>query len=538
MEELTGVAGGESALLFLDLGDLFFDLGKRQRFDFFAPGTRGRLGRGRRRSRLLRSRGSPGFFVSVDLFSHRYFLSDSSANYGKNNSAPITYQIFPLRGKRLAIVKGILYSQAAVYVLYSILLGLALFAYLPFYAVRMKISRKGRVFLKERLGFRPPGPGAGKDSLWIHAVSVGEVLSLQNLVKDLKAAHPEWDIYFSSLTDAGIRQAENKLGSSARVFVVPLDFAGCVRRILRAVRPGVLVLAESEFWPNLLREASRATRGIILVNGRISERSFCRFRRFRSLAKKLLGRVEVFLVQTAEDKERLEKLGIDPGRIRVSGNLKCETRLPSFRAEDLGRMKDALGIGARSMVVVAGSTHKGEEEQLLEALYKARSRNADLRLILAPRHIERTADLEKMARGMGFRVERRTQAGRGAPWDVLLLDTIGELACIYAISDLAFIGGSLVDWGGQNLLEPAYYGRPICFGPHMNNFSHLAEIFVRNGAAKIVRNVEELETIMRLDGARELEEMGNRAKAMLGALSGATDMTVKAIEALMAGDRG
>ncbi|HOI44577.1 MAG TPA: glycosyltransferase N-terminal domain-containing protein, partial [Candidatus Aminicenantes bacterium] len=260
-----------------------------------------------------------------------------------------------------------MYSQAAVYVLYSILLGVALFAYLPFYAVRMKISRKGRVFLKERLGFGPPVPNADGDSLWIHAVSVGEVLSLQNLVKDLKAGHPEWDIYFSSLTDAGIRQATDKLGSSARVFVVPLDFAGCIRRILRAIKPGILVLAESEFWPNLLREASRATRGIIVVNGRISERSFRRFRRFRPLAKKLLGRVDVFLVQTADDKERLENLGMDPGRIRVSGNLKCETRLPSFTAEDLGRMKGALGVVAGSMVVVAGSTHKGEEEQLLEA---------------------------------------------------------------------------------------------------------------------------------------------------------------------------
>jgi 3-deoxy-D-manno-octulosonic-acid transferase len=420
-----------------------------------------------------------------------------------------------------------------VYAIYSLLLFLALLFYLPIYAFRMKVLRKDRIYLRERLarGLVPRPPG--RKAVWIHAVSVGEVLSLQNLIHELKVRHPEWDVCFSTLTNTGIGVAREKLKDADAVFFVPLDFRSAVRRVLKAFRPDILVLAESEFWPNLLREVKRQGKRILLINGRISEGSFKKYGDLGPLSRKIFRNVDLFLVQTGQDKEKLEQLGIEPGRLQVAGNLKSEVHLPDFTADELETFRRGLGMDGREKVVVAGSTRKGEEERLLKAFASAREKRDDLRFILAPRRVERAGEIEKAALALGFRTTRRTQVGPGGDWDVLILDTIGELARFYALSDASFVGGSLVNWGGHNILEPAYYGKPVFFGPHMRNFAFLAESFIRAGGARIVRTDEELEGMFLLGDETGLREMGGRAKTHLASLGGATDRTILAIERFM-----
>ena len=420
-----------------------------------------------------------------------------------------------------------------MYFFYSFCLFLALVFYLPVYFFKVKFLKGERLYLRERLGFGLPKKTDGKLSLWIHAVSVGEVLSLQNLIKELKKRHPLWEINFSSLTNTGLQVAREKLKDADRVFFVPLDFPWVVRKFFASFKPCLLVLAESEFWPNLLREARRKTNGVVLINGRISWRAFSRYRRVKFLAKRILKNVNLFLVQTEEDKEKLERIGISPSQVEVAGNLKSEVTLPLIPEKEILDLKRSLGIPLERKVIVAGSTHKGEEELLLEAFQEAKNQREDLLLILAPRHPERASEVEKICQNFHFTSQRRTLAWPEQRWDVLILDTMGELARFYALCDLAFVGGSLVPWGGQNLLEPAFYKKPIFFGPHMDNFRSLAQEFILSQAARITYKKEDLVQMFLFKEEKLLQEMGNRAKELLNSLQGATEKTLKAIEALM-----
>ncbi|GAH37193.1 unnamed protein product, partial [marine sediment metagenome] len=235
------------------------------------------------------------------------------------------------------------------------------------------------------------------------------------------------------------------------IFFVPLDFKYVVRKYFNTLRPRVFVLAESELWPNLLREANRQTKGVLLINGRISSRSFKRYSRFKFIAKKILKNIDIFLVQTEKDKENLERIGVNSGVVEVVRNLKSEINLPILTEEDLLKLKSDLSIPAANRVIVAGSTRKGEEKELIEAYSRAKSVEENLLLILAPRHLERFDEVERICQDFPFKVMRRTQVSPNKQWDILILDTIGELAHFYALSDVSFVGGSLVPWGGQNL---------------------------------------------------------------------------------------
>lgn len=394
--------------------------------------------------------------------------------------------------------------------------------------------RRERLFIKERLGFRLPEKRNQTNSLWLHAVSVGEVLSLQNLILRLKQKHPDWAIYFSTLTNTGMRVAREKLASVDQIFFIPLDFPFIVRKFFNTLQPKLFILAESEFWPILLKEAKRKTKGVLLINGRISHRSFRRYLRFRFLARKILENIDLFLMQTEDDKERLEKMGMHPENVRAVSNLKSEIELPLLNDEELAKIKKELGISSKKKIIVAGSTRKGEEIKLLKAFEKARGVREDLSLILAPRHPERFDEVVRTCLNYPFQVKRRTQISADSEWDILVLDTLGELAQIYALGDLAFIGGSLVPWGGHNLLEPAFYRKPIFFGPHMKNFSYLSRKFVQSGAARVVFNEEELLEMFLMQNESFLKEMGDRAKETLDSLQGATEKTIRAIEVMMA----
>ena len=421
-----------------------------------------------------------------------------------------------------------------MYGLYSFFLLMGFLLYAPGYFIQMKIRKKESLFLKERLGIKLPAAKPGAPSLWIHAVSVGEVLSLRRLVSELRAKHPSWTIYFSTLTNSGYNVAKQALSGVAEIFFVPLDFGRVVRRFFSVLRPQLFVLAESEFWPHLLRQARRSCRSVILVNGRMSRRSYRKYRRWRSLVRPVLGNIDYFLVQTELDRERLEGIGIPAQRIEVAGNLKAEVCLPEVSVEERHNLRTAFGLSPEKKVIIAGSTHRGEETLILKAFAGARKIRPDLAVVIAPRHPERSPEVEKAAVELGLRVMRRTQVESDKPWDVLILDTIGELTKFYALADLAFVGGSLIPHGGQNLLEPAFYGKPLCFGKHMENFAALADDFVSSGAARIVLGPEELEDVFLMKDERALEEMGRRAKDLLRSLQGATARTLQVIESRIA----
>ncbi|HUU38163.1 MAG TPA: 3-deoxy-D-manno-octulosonic acid transferase [Candidatus Desulfaltia sp.] len=421
-----------------------------------------------------------------------------------------------------------------MYGLYSLILLLVLLVYAPVYSLRMRFGRKERLFLRERLGLRLPAASPGGPAIWVHAVSVGEVLSLRRLVSEIKKKHPSWPVYFSTLTNTGYRIAKEKLPEADAIFLVPLDFGWTVRRFFYALRPRLFILAESEFWPHLLRQARRTCRSVLLINGRISQRSFQKYCRLGVLARRLLSPIDRFLVQTESDRRKLEKIGIPSERIEVAGNLKADIRLPVVSPEEIDDLRRKIGVSPQKKLIVAGSTHKGEEEEILMAFSGAKRSRQDLGVVIAPRHPERSSEVERIGAGLSLSVVRRTQAGPDRPWDVLILDTIGELARFYALADLAFIGGSLVPHGGQNLLEPAYYGKPLIFGPHMDNFALLAEEFSRSGAARVVRDRTDLEKIFLMKDQGALEEMGTKARELLCSLQGATDRTIQVIESLVA----
>jgi 3-deoxy-D-manno-octulosonic-acid transferase len=253
----------------------------------------------------------------------------------------------------------------------------------------------------------------------------------------------------------------------------------------------------------------------------------------RNLIRKILGNVNLFQVQTESDRERLVSIGGNPDQIEVTGNLKAEVELPEMNGEECARLKKSLGLHSSQKVIIAGSTHKGEDLPLLKAFILALKQQKDRRLILAPRHLARVREVEKLATDLDLKVIRRTALLENQPWEVLILDTLGELARLYAVSDIAFIGGSLIPWGGQNLLEPAFYGKPIYFGPYMDNFTHLAEIFVNQGAALTIHNESELLDMYLMQDKARLELMGHQARDTLLSLQGAAPKALKAIENLM-----
>jgi len=373
----------------------------------------------------------------------------------------------------------------------------------------------------------------GGASIWIHAVSVGEVLSLQNLTRKIKQAHPDWTVYFSSLTNTGVRMAREKLDDVDSIFFAPFDFKCIVKRFFRSLHPEVFILAESEFWPNILREASEQTQGILLINGRVSSRSLRRYTKLKRLAKKILRHINLFLVQTERDRESLKSIGVEDERIEVAGNLKIEITPPELNEEEVSKLRVSLGIREPKRAIIAGSTRKGEEEKLLQAYAAARERRKDLLFIIAPRHIERAEEVEKICQSLNLKVVRKTTHSPEKEWDIFILDTLGDLSKFYALADIAFVGGSLIPWGGHNLLEPAFYKKPIFFGPHMDNFSFLADKFLEADAARVVHGEEELLDMFLLQNQKSLQSMGQNAKRTLISLQGATDRTLEAIEALI-----
>ncbi len=420
-----------------------------------------------------------------------------------------------------------------MYVFYSLLLACAALLSLPWWIIQMLRLGKYRSGLAERLGFVPNRLNdAQPGCIWVHAVSVGEVLAVSQLISELQAQNPDRQIFVSTTTATGQALARQRFGEN-RVFFMPLDFGFAVRRYLNVLKPQLIVIAETEFWPNLLHLAGKRQTSLAIVNARISDRSFPRYRRFKWFFGRVLSEVDLFLAQTADDAQRLREIGASTERVRVSGNLKFDIR-PNAQPALITGLRAA--IGNRSPVIVCGSTAEGEEESLLTAFKAIQGQFPEAVMVMAPRHPERFEKVAALISTEGFALQRRTlwQAPQPIRSGVFLLDSVGELAAVYELADIAFVGGSLVPTGGHNILEPAQYGSAILVGPHTFNFREIVSLFEQGGAVETVTG-ENLasEFLSLLSHPDKRQRMGRLAKELFAKHAGATHRTLDALAPLL-----
>jgi 3-deoxy-D-manno-octulosonic-acid transferase len=418
--------------------------------------------------------------------------------------------------------------------LYSVALGVFFIGLAPSVLAQMLLRGKYRRGIRERLGAVAPWEGA-QTPIWLHAVSVGEVMAALPLARALRARRPEIPLLVSTTTETGRAVAEQRLPAARFVFF-PLDFGWTVRRALGRLRPRLVLLTETELWPNFL--STCAVRGIpvVVINGRLSPRSFPRYRLVRWWFGRVLRNVRLFCMQSSQDAERIVALGAPADRVRVTGNLKYD--FPSFdEAVDVAALRRSLGLPAGRRLVVAGSTHRGEEDAMLEAFRTAANSRPDLCLLIAPRHPERLEEVERLVARAGLACVRRSRAEAQPPEEggAILLDTIGELARLYAAASVVFIGGSLIPHGGQNILEPAAHSRPVIHGPHMANFAEMRDRFRDAGAAIQVEDAAGLFRALEalLDDSLEAERMGKAGRGIVAAHRGATQRTADLVDALL-----
>jgi len=421
-----------------------------------------------------------------------------------------------------------------MYVFYSLLLWCAALLSLPWWLVQMLRLGKYRSGLGERLGFVPERLKAVRPGcIWVHAVSVGEVLAVSQLVTELQQKYSERQILVSTTTATGQSLARQRFGQD-RVFFMPLDFGFAVRSYLAALRPQLIVIAETEFWPNLLHLARKRQTSLAIVNARISDRSFPRYRRLSWFFRRVLAEVDLFVAQTTDDAQRLRDIGASAERVHVSGNLKFDIR-PNPQPALVNGLRTALGKD--SPVIVCGSTAEGEEGPLLQAFKSVQEAFPAAIMVLAPRHPERFEKVAAMIPAAGFVLQRRSSWSAPQPIrsGVFLLDSVGELAAVYELADIAFVGGSLVPTGGHNILEPAQYGAAIVVGLHTFNFREIVSIFEQGGAIRVV-TAETLgpQFLALLGQPQEAKRLGALARELFARHAGATRRTLEAITPLLA----
>ena len=427
-----------------------------------------------------------------------------------------------------------------MYLLYSVLSVVALVIASPFLAYQAVRHRKYVRSLRQRLGYLPLSFNIdGDESIWIHAVSVGETLTARALIGELKTRYPGLKLFLSTTTMTG-HEVARALTDVDGVFYFPLDWGFTVRRTLDVVRPRLFVMMETEIWPMLLRECRERGVATMLVNGRISKRSFARYALVRRFFRRVLDDVERFCMQSEEAARRIVALGADPARVVVTGSLKFDSLDwpgvgPHGQSRD--RVVRYFRLSPGRPVVIAASTLRGEDQASFEAFRRVQARWPDALLVVAPRHPERFEEVTRLAAEEGFRVVRRTSlpVDQSPDADVVVLDTIGELARLYQIASVVFVGGSLVDAGGHNILEPAMFGKAIVFGPHMHNFAEISAEFLRGSAAVQVSSTRELgECLVDLvgDGVRRAS-LGAAARAIVEGNRGAKARTMAVITALL-----
>ncbi len=424
-----------------------------------------------------------------------------------------------------------------VYLLYDLLLLAAATVLVPYYLFRGWRYGKVRRGIRERLGFYLPDrlkSLAGRPVIWVHAVSVGETRAAIPLVKALTEAFPGHALIVSNVTETGHAVARG-IPDAALCLFFPFDLSWVVRRVLRQVQPSLIVIVETEIWPNFVRIAHRKGIPVVLVNGRISDRSFPRYRRLRPLVRPVLSHFSAFCMQTAQDAERIRLIGAPAERIEVTRNLKFDMQAPAVNHAQPESLKETLALPADCPVWAAGSTHSGEEEMVAEVYRRLLAEGRQIVLALVPRHPERVRAVASMLADRGLSVTLRTRIGeRSGPLqagEVLLVDTLGEMLKIYAAADLVFLGGSLVPVGGHNVLEAALVHKPVIFGPYMHNFREIARLLLEAGGGMQIEDEAGLHNAVAglLTNSELRRHMGEGGFTLLQQNVGATRHTVEVL---------
>jgi 3-deoxy-D-manno-octulosonic-acid transferase len=414
--------------------------------------------------------------------------------------------------------------------LYRALMAVSLPVMAPFLLAADRRRGKKRPPWSQRLGWNLPAIPAG--GVWVQAVSVGEVAVARPLLAELRRRHPGLPLVLSATTATGLAMASGaQLADVTLPF--PVDLPGPVRRLMDAARPRLVVLVETELWPELLAACGGRNIPVVLVNARVSEKSFRGYRAVRPLLRPLLAPVSLALAQDEQSAGRLAAMGIGADRVMVTGNVKFDATPPGAAPKALEGLRRLAG---GRPVLVAGSTMPGEDEEVLDALLKLPPRTRPF-LLLAPRHPERAAQAAQLAADRGLTVVRRTLLDRAAPGcEVVVLDTVGELAALYQLADVAFVGGSLVATGGHNPIEPAHFGVPVITGPHVKNFAAVYRSFVAAGAARLVHSAAELAVALEhwLSDRAAARVAGEAGRALLASNAGATARTANALERFLA----
>lgn len=424
-----------------------------------------------------------------------------------------------------------------MYFLYSALLAIVLLFGLPYWAYQMLRHGKYRAGFFERFGGVPGHLAlpSTQPTIWVHAVSVGEVLAVSRLVEEMHARWPGHRIVISTTTDTGQKLARTHFGPE-NVFYFPIDLGFAIRPYLKALRPQLIVIAETEFWPNFLRLSKRSGALIAIVNARLSDRSIRGYARLRWWLRKVIGNVDLFLAQTWQDRTRLVDLDAPDSRVEVTGNLKFELE-PGSPPTLVAHLRESFQATGATPILVCGSTVDDEEERmLLQAFQSILASHPRAVMILAPRHPERFTEVAALLEGFGIKFSRRSLwSGEPLNGGVLLLDTIGELSAIYGLADVAFVGGSLVPKGGHNIIEPARHGVAIVVGNHTENFRDIIWLFQQQDAVRIVGPAELPLVLMELiSNDVERRALGQRAAEVLRSQAGATEKTMLALEKLLA----
>ena len=434
-----------------------------------------------------------------------------------------------------------------MYTIYSASIVLVFAILSPYFLYQAVRYRKYVRNLPQRLGYLPLSLNFdAEESIWIQAVSVGEVLTVRALLPQLRERYPRLRIFVSTTTMTGHHVARTSVQGIDGVFYFPLDLPFIVRRTLAVVKPRLFIMMETELWPNLLRECRRAGIKTVLVNGRISARSYPRYMLARRFFRRVLADVDRFCMQSDESARRIIEIGAPRERVTVTGSLKFDSlEMPGPAVPDRGRNRVLryFRISSDRPVIIAASTLRGEEEPVLEAFQRIRATWGNALLIIAPRKPERFAEVERMAQQPGWRVAMRTDLAVDAEprVDVVVLNTIGELAQLYQVATAVFVGGSLADAGGHNILEPAVFGKPIVFGPHMHNFAEISRTFLENRGAVQVHSPAELESVLvaLLSDPVRRASLGAAARALVEANRGARQRSLAVItQVLPAGGSG
>ncbi|MBW7473031.1 lipid IV(A) 3-deoxy-D-manno-octulosonic acid transferase [Marinobacter sp. M216] len=400
---------------------------------------------------------------------------------------------------------------------------------LPFILVRLWWHGRRAPELRrnwyQRLGIVPRTKGS---VVWVHAVSVGETIAAGPMVRRLLARDPGITILMTAMTDTGLAQARKMFGDRVRYAYAPYDTPGSIRRFLKRARPRILVIMETEIWPNMIRQCRALDVPIFLINARLSERSAQGYERIRSLALPVMRSISWVAAQAEKDAERFCRIGVAPSKVAVTGSVKFDVDIP----ENVRRASLALRATLAGRAVwIAGSTHEGEDVQLLEAHRKVLAAHPEALLILVPRHPERFGSVADKIEKAGFNLARRSAVAEPGDAQVYLGDTMGELMMLYGASDMAFVGGSLIERGGHNPLEPAAWGIPVFSGPHVFNFETIYQRLLDDSGVKLVANAEELAAhiVTLIDDVGERKAIGDRALAVVEKNRGALGKVVDGI---------